>query len=87
MLVTNRSFFTVLRAFLAGKGVALEKIAYTKPMLEDLVRGKVDLGEIEGIHFEPAGERVLGLRPREFKALVLKKPADARPVARRSIEI
>jgi ubiquinone/menaquinone biosynthesis C-methylase UbiE len=74
VLVTNQSFFVVLRAFLRERGVALEKIAYTRPMLEELCRGKLDLSELTGLRFEPAGERVLGLRPREFKALLLTKP-------------
>ncbi len=84
VLATNRSFFRVLRALLHEKGVLLEKLAYTRPAFEELVRGKLELDALEGLKFLPAGERVLGLRPREFKALLLRKrPA----IARRAVEV
>lgn len=84
VLATNRSFFRVLRALLAEKGVKLEKLAYTRAQLETLLAGKVDLAAVEGLKLLPAGERVLGLRPREFKALVVRKRA---PRSRRSLEV
>jgi ubiquinone/menaquinone biosynthesis C-methylase UbiE len=87
VLVTNRSFFQVLRTFLGELGVRLEKIAYTRPMLEELVRGKAALGDLQGLRFEPAGERVLGLHPAEFKALILEKRGAAGARTRKSVEL
>ncbi len=85
-LVTNQSFFVVLRAFLAEHGVKLEKIAYTPEMITALAGSAIDLPRIWGIRFQPAGERALGLRPHEFKALVLRKPETA-PPKRKKIEL
>lgn len=84
VLATNRSFFRALRAFLAAKGVRLEKLAYTEEQLVALAQGKVDLRAMEGLRLVPAGERLLGLRPKEFKALLLRKRA---PLTRRALEV
>lgn len=85
VLATNRSFFRALRALLARKGFRLEKLAYTREQLEALLAGSgFALSALEGVKLLPAGERVLGLRPREFKALLLRKRA---PIARRSLDV
>ncbi len=84
VLATNRSFFRILRALLDAKGVRLEKLAYTREQLERLVAGKLDLDALEGLKLLPAGERLLGLRPREFKALLIRKRA---PRARRALDV
>lgn len=84
VLATNRSFFRVLRAFLGERGVKLEKIAYTEDELGRLLAGKVRLEALEGLKLHPARERVLGLRPSEFKALIARKRA---PAQRRSVEV
>ncbi len=74
VLQTTQSFFDTLRAFLAGQGVRMEKVAYTKDMFRELLGGKVDLDRLEGVRFTPCGQRVLGLKPPEFKALIVRKP-------------
>jgi len=84
VLATNRSFFRVLRALLATRGVLLEKLAYTKEQLEALLGSRFALSAIEGLKLHPAGERVLGLRPGEFKALLLRKRA---PLVRRALDL
>lgn len=74
VLQTTQSFFDTLRAFLATYGVRLEKVAYTREMFADLLGGKVDMDRLDGVRFSPCGQRVLGLKPPEFKALILRKP-------------
>lgn len=74
VLQTTQSFFDTLRAFLANHGVRLEKVAYTRDMFRDLLGGKVDMDRLEGVRFTPCGQRVLGLKPPEFKALLVRKP-------------
>lgn len=73
-LVTTRPFFSALRYLLKKGGVELEKRAYTRYMLEDLLAGKIEIRRIEGLMFEPIEERCMGLRPRDFKVLTLVKP-------------
>ena len=74
VLQTTQSFFDTLRAFMAQHGVKLEKVAYTEDMFKELVGGKLELDRLEGIKFTPCGQRVLGLKPPEFKVLLLRKP-------------
>jgi SAM-dependent methyltransferase/5'-deoxynucleotidase YfbR-like HD superfamily hydrolase len=74
VLQTTQSFFDTLRAFLGSLGVRLEKVAYTEEMFADLCAGKVEVDRLEGVKFTPCGQRVLGLKPPEFKALVLRRP-------------
>ncbi|GIW71697.1 MAG: hypothetical protein KatS3mg102_1239 [Planctomycetota bacterium] len=75
VLATTRSHFLCLRALLQRRGVSLQKLAYSREQFEALCRERIDPGEIEGLRFLPAGERVLGLRPREFQVLILRRPA------------
>jgi ubiquinone/menaquinone biosynthesis C-methylase UbiE len=78
VLTTNKSFFLALRALFARGNVALQKIAYTPDALRALAAtAKIELDKIEGLIFSPCGERTLGLKPREFKALLLERPAGA----------
>lgn len=87
VLQTTQSFFDTLRAFLATQGVKLEKVAYTEDMLRDLLAGKVELERLEGVRFTPCGQRVLGLKPPEFKALLLRKPrVEGRAVTRVTVD-
>lgn len=74
VLQTTQSFFDALKAFLGQHGVKLEKIAYTEDMLKALVGDALALDRLEGLKFAPCGQRVLGLKPPEFKALLLRKP-------------
>jgi guanosine-3',5'-bis(diphosphate) 3'-pyrophosphohydrolase len=75
-LQTTQSFFDVLRAFLGEHGIKVEKIAYTEDMFRDLLQGKLELERLEGLRFAPCGQRVLGLKPPEFKALLVRKPRE-----------
>lgn len=77
VLHTTQTFFATLRAFLAQHGVALEKVAYTKDMFAELLGDRLALEHLQGLKFGPAGSRVLGLKPPEFKALIVRKPRSA----------
>ncbi|MBL4844048.1 MAG: SAM-dependent methyltransferase [Planctomycetes bacterium] len=86
VLQTTQTFFLTLRAFLGTRGIALEKLAYTPESFAKLLAGKLDPAHLQGLRFGPAGKRVLGLKPLEFKALILRRPKEERP-ARKSIEL
>jgi ubiquinone/menaquinone biosynthesis C-methylase UbiE len=87
VLQTTQSFFDALRAFLAEHGVRLEKIAYTEEMFRQLLQGKVEADRLEGVRFTPCGQRLLGLKPPEFKALLLRKPrTEGRSVKRVEVD-
>jgi hypothetical protein len=73
-LQTTRSYFRALKALLAELGVTLEKVGYTRQMFAALLDGKVAPGDIGEIGFERIEDRLMGLVPHEFKALILKKP-------------
>lgn len=74
VMQTTQSFFDVLKAFLGEHGVTLEKIAYTEEMFRKLLEGKLELERLEGLRFTPCGQRALGLKPPEFKALLVRRP-------------
>jgi hypothetical protein len=74
-LATTRSYFRALSALLAEAGAELEKIGYTREMFTDLVAGKVELDDIGDLRFDRIEDRLMGLVPHEFKALILRKPA------------
>ncbi len=76
-LATTRSYFKALQALFADHGLSLEKIGYTRPMLEQLADGKLDLERVGDLDFRPIIDRLMGLVPHEFKALVLQRPLDA----------
>lgn len=71
---STRSYLRALKAMLADKGVELQKVGYTRRMLEELLGGKVALDHIGEIKFEPIEDRLMGLVPHEFKAVFLTKP-------------
>jgi hypothetical protein len=73
-LATTRSYFRALSNLCAEHGVALEKIGYTRETFGALVEGKLRLDDIGDIQFDRLEDRLMGLVPHEFKALVLKKP-------------
>ncbi|MGE0708120.1 MAG: SAM-dependent methyltransferase [Planctomycetota bacterium] len=87
VLHTTQSFFETLRAFLADRGVALEKLAYTPAMFDELLGGKLQRAHLQGLAFGPIGSRVLGLKPYEFKALLLRKPRRARAKKRVAVDL
>jgi SAM-dependent methyltransferase len=74
VLQTTQSSFEALQALFARYEAPLEKVAYTQDMLSALAGGKLDLGRIEGLRFGPCGERLLGLKPKEFLAFTIRKP-------------
>jgi len=73
-LQSTRSYFRALKALLAERGVVLEKIGYTRDMFVALVGDKIAPGEVGEIAFDRIEDRLLGLVPHEFKAIILKKP-------------
>lgn len=87
VLQTTQTFFLTLRAFLATRGIALEKQAYTPQAFAELLAGKLDPTHLQGLRFGPAGKRVLGLKPPEFKALILRRPKTESSAPRASIAL
>lgn len=76
-LATTRSYFRALSALLADHDVTLEKIGYTKETFSELLEGKVDIDRIGMIKYDRVEDRLMGLVPHEFKALILRRPAPA----------
>jgi hypothetical protein len=72
-LATTRSYFRALAALLADHGVTLEKIGYTREMFAELCAGRLAADRFGEVHFERVEDRLMGLVPHEFKALVLRR--------------
>ncbi len=72
-LATTRSHFRALRALCGEAGVDLAKIGYTRALLEHAVAGKLDLSQIGDLRWDRIEDRLMGLVPHEFKALVAKR--------------
>lgn len=73
-LMTTRSQFRALQALAASAGVELPKIGYTPELLAQTVGDKIDLTTIGELRWDRIEDRLMGLAPHEFKALVLKRP-------------
>ncbi len=73
-LQTTRSYFRALKGLLAEYGINLEKVGYTRPMFNALIGDTIAPGDIGEIGFERIEDRLMGLVPHEFKALILRKP-------------
>ncbi len=73
-MVTTRSYFRALRAMLSEHGVELQKVGYTRSMFEAEVAGKIAIDRIGSLYFDRIEDRLMGLVPHEFKALMLVKP-------------
>ncbi len=74
-LATTRSYFRALTAALADHDIALDKFGYTKPMFLNLLGDKLRPGKTLGeIEYDNLEDRLMGLVPHEFKALLLTKP-------------
>ena len=73
-LATTRSHFRALRALASDAGVDLTKIGYTRELLEHTVAGKLDLSTVGDLRFDRIEDRLMGLVPHEFKALLATKP-------------
>ena len=54
--------------------MSLEKIGYTRSTFDALLAGKLAPGAIGELHFDKIEDRLMGLSPHEFKALVLTRP-------------
>jgi SAM-dependent methyltransferase len=74
-LATVRSHFRALRALAENAGVDLPKIGFTRELLEHTVQGKLDLQTIGDLRYDRIEDRLMGLVPHEFKALLAKKPS------------
>lgn len=73
-LATTRSYFRALQALLAASGVTLDKRAWTEDLVADLLEGHVDPETIGDLRYDKIEDRLMGLVPHEFKALLLRKP-------------
>ncbi len=79
VLTTTRTSFELLRELFRTRDVRFEKLAYTEAMFEELcVEAKLEMRWISPLEWQPLGKRVLGLKPKEFKALVLTPPIKKR---------
>lgn len=73
-LATTRSHFRALQAVCADAGVALPKLGYTRDLLAATVGDKLDLTTVGELRWDRIEDRLMGLVPHEFKALVCRKP-------------
>jgi SAM-dependent methyltransferase len=73
-LATTRSQFRALRALCADSGIDLAKIGYTRELLENTVAQKLDLTAIGDLRYDRIEDRLMGLVPHEFRALLVSKP-------------
>ncbi|HSD88014.1 MAG TPA: SAM-dependent methyltransferase [Kofleriaceae bacterium] len=74
-LATTRSHFRALRALAEHAGVDLPKIGYTRELLEHTCAGKLDLATVGDVRYDRIEDRLMGLVPHEFRALLVKKPS------------
>ncbi|MGN6105470.1 MAG: hypothetical protein ACTHU0_10230, partial [Kofleriaceae bacterium] len=72
-LATTRSHFRALRALAADAGVELAKIGYTPALLAEAVGDKLDLSTIGELRWDKIEDRLMGLVPHEFKALLIRR--------------
>jgi hypothetical protein len=73
-LATTRSQFRALRALAADAGVDLAKIGYTPELLAEAVGDKLDLAHVGELRWDKIEDRLMGLVPHEFKALICTRP-------------
>jgi SAM-dependent methyltransferase len=73
-LATTRSQYRALRALAAHAGVDLPKIGFTPELLDQAVAGKLDLTTVGDLRWDKIEDRLMGLVPHEFKALLATKP-------------
>ena len=73
-LATTRSHFRALRALAEHNGFDLPKIGYTPKLLAEAVGARLDLDTIGDLRWERVEDRLMGLVPHEFKALVVERP-------------
>src|ERR1041384_7826152 len=73
-LATTRSHFRALRALAGNAGVELAKIGYTPDLLARACGDKLDLAQIGELRWDKIEDRLMGLVPHEFKALICTRP-------------
>ena len=72
-LATTRSHFRALRALAAQVDVDLPKIGYTPELLAQTVGDKLDLSTVGELRWDRIEDRLMGLVPHEFKALLIER--------------
>jgi SAM-dependent methyltransferase len=72
-LATTRSHFRALRALASDVGVDLPKIGYTPALLAHTVGDKLDLATVGELRWDKIEDRLMGLVPHEFKALIVSR--------------
>lgn len=72
-LATTRSHFRALRALAADAGIDLPKIGYTPDLLARTVGDKLDLATVGELRWDKIEDRLMGLVPHEFKALIARR--------------
>jgi hypothetical protein len=72
-LSTTRASLPALQALFAAHGLSLTRRAWLRSEIERLADGKLDLRNVHGLQWAPLSERVLGLSPKQFWALVATK--------------
>jgi SAM-dependent methyltransferase len=72
-LATTRSHFRALRALAQGSDVDLPKIGYTPELLTSTIGDKLDLSKIGELRWDRIEDRLMGLVPHEFKALLIAR--------------
>jgi SAM-dependent methyltransferase len=72
-LATTRSHFRALRSLAAESGVELAKIGYTPELLAQAAGDKLDLSAIGDLRWDKIEDRLMGLVPHEFKALIVSR--------------
>jgi SAM-dependent methyltransferase len=75
-LATTRSHFRALRALFADAGVTLEKVGYTPALLDAAVGGALALEDVGELRWDRIEDRLMGLVPHEFKALIARRDPD-----------
>lgn len=73
-LMTTRSHFRALRALAEHAGVDLPKIGYTPALLTQAIGDRLDLAQLGELRWDRIEDRLMGLVPHEFKALICTRP-------------
>lgn len=73
-LATTRSHFRALRALAEASEVDLPKIGYTPELLTRAVGDRLDLAQVGELRWDKIEDRLMGLVPHEFKALLCTRP-------------
>lgn len=73
-LATTRSHFRALRALAREAGVDLPKVGYTPAVLAERLGDKLSVDQLGELRWDRIEDRLMGLVPHEFKALLARKP-------------